>query len=249
MERPEIIVTMTATLRPEIMYVTLDSFFENLFQDWPVSLICNIDPVGGQKYLEDEVANVCRKYFKKNLIMFSTKAHFGRAFYKCWRMIGASDSLVFHLEDDWKLLRSVDLGAMVELLNQRFDILRLPQNDAGEAYKDWNLTYPFIQDCFEVPYNLRTTIGFCGHPSLLRASFVREAMHFLDPEKNPEKQLKGIDRARIKWLMHKRLGVFSKPGDKKAIEDIGRKWRQEKNIGKEGSAAFFTEWSNGFSRA
>lgn len=240
-------VTITATLRPELLDRTLFSFFNNLFGDWPVRAIMNIDPVGGGLSLVDQVDKVCRGYFKSSFVIVSNKAHFGRAFKKIWTMAGLEAPFVFHLEDDWELIRKVSLSDMLALMTEerRINILRLPQNDAPLTgnYKDWNVSYPYNGQFYEVPANLRCTIGFCGHPSLIRSSFVRQALDYLDPEMNPEKQLKGIDHKRRVWLRSLRLGVMTKPGESKAIIDTGREWRRERQIEKKGNAAFFTEWS------
>ena len=249
MEQPKIDVTITATLRPELFRRTLDSFFENCFRDWPVRAVMNVDPVGGHPSAVDEMSKLCRKYFPESFVILSDKPHFGRAFYKVWSMAGTDAPFVFHLEDDWELVRPVSLMHMVELfsVNEALSILRLPQNKAPMTgdYKDWNLLYPFNGQFYEVPANLRGTIGFCGHPSLIRTSFVRRGLAFLDRELNPEKQLKGIDAARRHWLQSCRLGVFTKPGNDRAIVDIGRKWRQDQKIVKVGPEAVFTTWAYG----
>lgn len=248
-------VTITATLRPELFEATLQSFWENIFAAYAekhkIQAIMNIDPVGGPPSAIDKMAKLCRKYFPSSFVIISEKAHFGRAFYKVWSMAGTTSPFVFHLEDDWQLVRKVSLLDMVEIFStqEALQILRLPQNDApadaGANYKDWNLLYPYNGLFYEVPISLRGTVGFCGHPSLVRSDFVRRSLHFLDKELNPEKQLKGVDFPRRRWLHNCRLGVYTQPGQPKAIKDIGRAWRQAHGIEKKGVQAFFTEWVYG----
>lgn len=244
--KQEIDITITATLRPELLERTLQSFFSNMFLDWPVRAIINVDYAGGPVSAVSEIQRIMRKYFSRIVMILSETPHFGRAFHKVWSLAGTDCRYVFHLEDDWELTRFLPIGCLIEEMSKdsKLAILRLPQNDAPLVgdYKDWNLFYPYNGCFYEVPKQLLPTVGFCGHPSLIRSDFVRTSLMFLDRDLNPEKQLKGICRGRIKWLSNCRLGVFCRPGESKAIVDIGRKWREEKGIGKQGPDAIFTNW-------
>jgi hypothetical protein len=59
-------VVITATLRPEILDLTLTSFLKKfLAQISTTLLIINIDPVGDATCCADDVLAVCRRYFSQ----------------------------------------------------------------------------------------------------------------------------------------------------------------------------------------
>jgi hypothetical protein len=63
MKKIKIDVVLIATLRPEILEITLNSFYHKLLKNFDVRLIVNVDPIGDKKYTQQDVINVCKKYF------------------------------------------------------------------------------------------------------------------------------------------------------------------------------------------
>jgi len=240
-------ITITATRRHRVLRQTLESFKRNLFKDYPVRIIINIDPIGPD--IDQEYCfTVCEYVFPSTeiAIRMPPAAHFGRAFKWVWNQ--ARTNYVFHLEDDWELVREIDLQKMLNILNCNKDLalLRLPQFNAGPAtMKNWNLFYPWNGEFFECPEDLRITAGFCGHPSLIRGEFIRNTVLYIDTERNPEKQFHGggpqkiLDEV-VKW----RYGVFSRPEAPYAIRDLGRPWMAENGLQKKGPKAWFLEWES-----
>lgn len=260
-------ITITATQRHEILRRTLESFKKNLFKDYPIrSININIDPVGPDKdhsaCLEvclDIFANVDVKQIPTNSYIMPEgsidtiinyrapeKPNFAEGFKWAWNE--ARTNFVFHLEDDWELLREIDLNEMINMLNKHEDLalLRLPQFRSTEkTMKNWNLFYPWSGEYFKCPLDLVTTAGFCGHPSLIKGEFVQNTAPYIDITKNPEKQFhhgpKEIMEEVAKW----KFGVYSQPNMPAAIADIGRKWSVETGWQKKGPKAWFLEWEKG----
>jgi len=234
-------ITMTATIRPELIRETLGSFKRNLFLNHPCKLIINVDPVG-EKQDPAKIVDIAREYFPTVKFRISPKPHFGRAFKWCWSEVEAD--LVFHLEEDWELLQEVDLQAMINLLNLEPDlaILRLPAFKANENnMKNWNLFFKWNGRYFECPHDHRTAAGFSGHPSLIRSEFVKSTRELLIEELNPEKQFhykRIVKREVLKW----RYGVFSQPNHPAYIRDMGREWMIKNRFAKQGVKGFFTQW-------
>lgn len=241
-----IVITMTATRRPEILERTLASFRENMFTDETPDLILNVDPVGPGDLRK--VMRTARKYFPVTACRVPGRPSFPAAFKWAWLQASQAREaeFVFNLEDDWELLRPVDLEGMTATLRSSKDlaILRLPAFPAGwEHMKNWNLFYPWTGAFFECPEDLRITAGFCGHPSLIKIAFVRAAAPLLDDTRNPEKQFhRGGPAALIEEVVRWRYGVFAEPGDGPAIRDIGREWMAKAGLQKAGNKAFFTHW-------
>lgn len=234
-------LTVTACIRPQIIRRTLSSFKRNLFKDVPCRLILNVDQVGeyGTKY---EIYNIAQQFFK-GICRITETPSFPEAFIWTWSQ--TKRDFVFHLEDDWELLRPVDIYAMFRIMEKYEDlaVLRLPYKSTGlQSAKNWKYFFPFNGDFFECPEELRQEVGFCGHPSLIRGEFVRRAVVHLDPKKNPEKQFHHGNPGLIAEVLRWRYGVYAGPNEPAAIRDIGRKWMVKEGFKKAGNKAFFTEW-------
>jgi hypothetical protein len=234
-----------ATRRSGLSDRTFRSFRKNLFKRHQVNAILNVDPVGPDPDPLGVVAAV-ERYF--NLVQWHSpdQPSFPEAFKRLWSAQIPGD-YVFWLEDDWEMVVSGDLSSMIRIMDDNPDLafLRLPWKPTGSiGMKNWKYIFPFTGLFFECPASLRREVGFCGHPSLIRAEFVRNCAPWIDGTKNPEKQfhygrpelLQEVDR----W----RFGVFGFPNQPAAILDIGRDWMIKNGYRKAGSKAFFTQWEN-----
>lgn len=237
-------ITITATRRAEILSRTLASFKKNLFQGAPALAlaIINIDPVGPDP-IPGLARAAARKFFPAVLARAPRQASFPKAFKWVWSQ--TTSDFVFHLEDDWELLRPIDLDRMIEVMDHNPDlaILRLPwKRTDADSMKNWKYFFPWNGEFFECPEHLKREIGFCGHPSLIRGEFVRNAARLLDDTKNPEKQFHHGAEALLREVDKWRYGVFAEPNEPPAIRDIGREWMIENGWQKAGNKAHFTSW-------
>jgi len=237
-------VTITATRRHEILRVTLESFKKNLFKDYPIKIIINIDPVGPDKD-ENDCLRVCWDVFPKAEMLFRAPSvpNFSEAFKWVWNE--SRSNYVFHLEDDWQLMREIDLKDMINMLNRHecLALLRLPQARSTEkTMKNWNLFFPWNGEFFECPEVLKMSAGFCGHPSLIKGEFVQRTAPYIDTTKNPEKQFHHGPKEIIAEVSRWAYGVYSQPNMPSAIQDIGRKWAVQNGWCKQGTKAFFLRW-------
>jgi hypothetical protein len=236
-------VTITAVRRPEVLFETLYSFNYNLLGAHDCRAIVNVDPVGWCKN-QDDIVHVVKEFFPgNNIVCFPKDPNFSEAFRRVWDRVEAE--WVFHLEDDWKLERKVDLVEMVNIMdrNKNLASLRLPQFNSDDKHmKNWNLFFPWNGEYFECPEENKVGGGFCGHPSLIRGSFVKVCRELLDPTKNPEKQFHhgnpALNQEHIKWD----YGVYGFPGESNYITDIGRKWMVKNGYHKKGNKAWFMQW-------
>jgi len=240
-------ILMTATMRPEIIMRTLESFMNKMFcNPHFLRLIVNIDPVGGSNGMTrlDILKEVERHIpiVKSNL---PPTASFPEAFK--WIVRNSESEYVFLLEDDWELLYPIHLIDMVEIMDDEPDLalLRLPVFKSGlDSMKNWSTFYPWNGKYFECPDEKRIEMGFCGHPSLVRGSFLRECVKYLDTNKNPEKQFHRGPVQLIAEVAKYRYGVYGCLNAPSLIRDIGREWLAKTSWRKKGNKAFFTEWTN-----
>lgn len=250
-------ITMTAIRRPELHERVLKSFCEKMFctlkptdpNVW-LRFIINIDPIGLDGYGTFDIAKILNKYMTHpycHVAHDSKLANFAKALHTVWNTSREEGGdFTFHLEDDWELLQPVDLLNLIRIM-QKFptlQILRLNAFGSGQKQtKNWNKYIPWNGIFFEIPPNERGLLGFTGHPSLIRQSFVNEVVPQLNPNRNPEKQIKGKNPA-FKHLFQdpNRYGVWGVRGKGPIVRDIGRPWMIKNGYRKKGSKAWFTEY-------
>ena len=234
-------VTITACCRDDILYSTLHSFCHNFLGWADARCVINIDPLGYST--PDQVLDVCNEFFNDVVYRVAEQPNFARAFKWCWDH--AEADYVFHLEDDWLMLRDVDINVIFNLLEkyENLALLRLPAFVSGETQmKNWNKFFPYNGEFYECPAEMRTGLGFCGHPSLIKMRFVDRVRCHLRSDYNPEKIFHARGGEIHNEILRWRYGVYGKPGWRPVIRDIGRRWMIENNYRKSGSKAFFLKW-------
>lgn len=244
-------ITITATLRPGVLEKTLSSFHTRMFKPTMHlinNVFVNIDQVGPGTV--NSVTDVCEKYFprRKLTIRTSAKPSFPKAFIWTWsQTLSTNSACVFHLEDDWELLREVNLQRLFLILYLYPDLasLRLSAFSSGtHIMKCWDKFISWNGTFFEIPPNLRGLLGFCGHPSLIRKEFIQYVLPHLDDTKNPEKQIKGGHSVIGAYINGHRFGVYQEQDSPAMVRDIGRQWMIKAGYRKSGSKAWFTQWES-----
>lgn len=238
---------MTAVRRPEIIYKTLSSFANNLFNQELLEssrLIINIDPVGGPKECIDLIKDICYSFFLDRVTFrIPEKPNFSAAFKWLWKQTTAD--YVFHLEDDWELIRRININEIINVLDSESDLslMRLPMFRSGfSIMKNWNRFYPWNGKYFECPKELKRSVGFCGHPSIIKKEFIKAIVDHINVMYNPEKQFHRGSVQILKTVDKYRFGVWGPQNSDPAIIDLGRDWLRNKPWQKKGTKAFFTEW-------
>jgi len=238
----DIDVTITACRRPKVLARTMVSFYENMLSGHKCRAAINIDPIGDGD--EQETLVNCQIACNIGAYRLPKQANFSKAFKWVWQNKGDAE-FVLHLEDDWELLKKVNIEHMANMLRRhpKLALLRLPQFKAdGDKMKNWNKFFPWNGEYFECPEELKMSVGFCGHPSLIKREFIDNTVNYIDTNKNPEKQFhrgpKEIMEEVAKWS----YGVYGTPKESAFIRDIGRKWMIENKWKKKGSKAYFMEW-------
>lgn len=248
-------ITCTATLRPELLKITLDSHINRLFSDSikEANFIINIDQVGINDFSKKnidlklvEIIDLISSYgFSSINVNVSQEPNFASAFW--WCMNNIKSDYFFHLEEDWELLIDIDFKKMFDIItsNKYIAHLRLSAfNSELYSLKNWNKYLYWNGVYYEVNQEDKSTIGWCGHPSLNRSIFIKECMNYINLELNPEKELKGRRYNHpINSVFNKyNFGCYHPRNQTKAINDIGRKWMVENGWKKKGCKAFFTNW-------
>ena len=248
-------ITCTATLRPELLKVTLDSHIKYLFKKDAVKgrLIINVDVTGTKTTCKDEQVYLLQKIeeivhetpFYEKVIRVSYIPNFPDAFNWCMRQ--TKTRMVFNLEEDWEMLLPIDFEKMWEVFKEQKNLvhLRLSAFRSEEnTLKNWNRFLRWNGKYYEVSEEERGIIGWAGHPSLNRTNFMYGCLVLIDNKLNPEKQIKSrrYPHSMNHFLQEHRFGSFHLRSSPPAIKDIGRQWMILNGWEKAGNKAFFTHW-------
>jgi len=238
-------VCTTATYRPELLERTFCSFKENLFLDeHEYRLVINVDPVGSDTKKEVQVIRVCDKYFRFVKANFPKQPHFGHAFVWCWQNV--ETPIVFHLEEDWELMQKVDVNHMLQMFTKYPTLASLRLNmfkSVDGVTKNWSHFHKHNGDFFPIPPEEKGLLGWCGHPGFTTLHFIKTVIPHINPERNPEKQIKGHNSNFGHLFRDHEFGVYSPPNSPPVVRDIGRRWMVENGYAKKGkNKAIFTVW-------
>lgn len=231
-------ITTTATIRPGVLDRTLTSFRQKLFKNVPCRLIINVDPIGIAKKRPDDVIYIAKKHFADVVYNIPEKPSFPKAWIWCWKQVTAD--WVFHLEEDWLLMRPVNINHMIGILENNPTIAALRM----AKMKITNLNFfssRYIQkDGFLLAMNRKKSFG--GNPQLIRGDFVKQAREYMIEDRNPEKQFRaGTPVVYENVVKHWDYAVYGRVGDPMLVQDIGTSWKKHNGFVKKGGAGFL-EW-------
>lgn len=246
-------VAVIATLRPDLLRRTLNSFISNLWGEYAADahFYVNVDKIGCE---ESEIEDKCREImvllhtlFGKNSVTINYKEpHFPTAW--LWGIQRTTQRLVFHLEEDWIVNYKHDFGKMFAMFKKypKLRHLRLNQFVStiehtklwGKYFANWNGDFFDIEEAGIAP------VGWCGHPSLNDGYWLRAVASDINPQRNPEKQFHYYPNIVNKWVLGGQYGIFQPQSCGRAIKDIGRVWMKEHGYEKTGgvNCEWFTHW-------
>jgi len=214
--------TTTAVSRPAIIDKTYASFQKNL-KDIDLkecTLYINIDPFPPDSN-RAKVVEVCKRYFKTVVYRTPSEANFTGAINWLWTQ--ATSPLIFHIEDDWKLVKPVSLMKLISFFTTNPYLLQVALR-----------AYPYKYD------------RCCLSPSLIAKKFYKSVAGNLDESLNPEVQLRGhvfgIDLpSKDMGISHKgKVVVF--PEKDIVLKDMGRAWIEQTHFTRPPKKNQFTSW-------
>ena len=209
-------ITTSATIRPALLERTLSSFRSGMLSnDYEYRFIINIDPIG-ESASADDVLNVARSHFKEVIFRKPDVPCFAGAVIWCWQQ--TTSDIVFHLEDDWVLLQPVNLASALKT------IADFPQYDSFRLSKRY---VPVTNESRVQPSN-RNRLAL--NPVFIRNSFIQQAVRYMLPTKNPEKQLRITDPECGDFIKKTQHGIYVEQGPGPIIIDIGREWMEQTKL-------------------
>jgi len=240
-------IAITATIRPKLLDHTLKSFYDNCFTDYcykiknnNLHIVINVDPVGDTKIFKQyHMIDICRKYTANITYNTPRKPNFAKAVKWVWS--NCTSDYVFHLEDDWQLNRYVDLKKLINYLKY----------DTVSAIKLYKKTYPYEEPyrMFDVEYGYNGDDLFIAsdsgtqfglNPTLIKKSYIDEALPLMVDDLNPEKQFRRKNPKMKDFVLSHKYGIYGMPGDSELVTDIGTIWREKRKIIKPKGSTFIT---------
>ncbi len=210
METKTIDVCVIATLRPEIIKVTLESFLNKVSYTGKFRFLINLDMVPYKNmfkmYDVYEMINIVLKEHQYEI--FLGKGNFAKAVKESWKR--TESEYVLHLEDDWEFIRNIDLDEVIRLMMGPNTYIRFPKIKAAQ-YK-----------CLD---------KLALQPSLWCGLIVRYLSSLMNDNQDPEKQLRENDQ-NIKISNCVKRIIKKDLGRRGMVKDIGTKWREKNNISK-----------------
>jgi hypothetical protein len=195
-------VGITATVRPEVLDLTLFSFYKHfLHQFGETRLIVNVDPLGMERQQASDVFAVCRRYSSQVVSRCPTQASFSSAVKWCWEQVESAAFL--HLEDDWLLKKPIRLEKVFSRLATSDDAASVRFNLSKNPATD-----PPLSPCLSL------------NPSIIRKAFIEQALPLFSCGEDPEKQFH-----KVAALAHWKYFYYGAPGESACVIDIGKKWR------------------------
>ncbi|MCI0336618.1 MAG: hypothetical protein L0226_03505 [Acidobacteria bacterium] len=207
-------IVITATLRPELIDLTLASFFKNLLKQFnAVRLIINIDPVGDHRCNAHDILSISRRYAGNIVHRCPEEPSFSSAVKWCWEQV--ETQFFLHLEDDWLLKKPVSKEAVLGLFDQDCDIATVRFNRSTNSDEE-----PVSSPCFSL------------NPSIMRKEFIDEALPFFRCDLDPEKQFCILEGEKEEILSHWKFVCYGSANESSYVIDTGRRWRKFMNFGK-----------------
>jgi hypothetical protein len=206
-------VTMTATRRPDLVSTTMASFQKMLFDRLTVrTFYLNIDPVWGTEQQGEEVEAVARKYFRNVEVRRPLKASYGGAVKWLWEQ--PQTEWFLHMEDDWIMTNPISLRRLSKQMASGASQIKLANWSRIGRYKR------------------PPTLGLC--PLFSSTQFARLAAAKMNAEFDPDKQFRNHTNMPLEAAVSGHYAVyFGGAFTPRSLIDIGRDWRQDRNIEKQ----------------
>lgn len=233
-------ITMTSVIRPGLLDRTLRSICDKICTDKNrFRLIINVDPIGS-KLKPMKVVKTAEKYFDNITYNIAKEPSFAKAVKWVWKNSDAP--YIFHIEDDWLINRPIDVDDMINILkkNVKLSSLRLYKSKTPKRKKftTFACNWVYNEDGFYLSKDWKKQFGL--NPILIKREFINQALPRMRDNVNPEKQFRYSQDYMRKVIKDWQYGLYSKPGERAAVTDIGREWIKKTEFAKPNRGTFLT---------
>jgi hypothetical protein len=234
---PSLALTILAGSRPELLRQTLDSFKEQLLPNFIFAeVFANIDLWGGTAAEQNCCIGLVKELFPGASISAPAQPSYGRAIQWLWSQPSAD--FVLHIEDDWLLLDGIFPDRVFPILDGDTRVVTFGSKEHrpdrmfrkyGDRYYRDSLKKRFFG--FTFPGKTYNKHGVS--PGFFERSFAGTWASLLNPSLDPEKQIQpAINPALFDYVADYRRYLLLGDGGEPLIRDIGREWREVRQINK-----------------
>ena len=236
-------ITMTATLRPKIFNETLLGIKKYIIGGKDLerfTLIVNIDRAG-EDVPPKQLIKISKKHFINVKYNISDSPSFPKAVKWVWSQSTAN--YIFHIEDDWRFLKKIDIENMIRILKKHKELssLRLYKLNTPnrKVFKTFMCKWVYQEeDGFYLACDWKKQFGL--NPILIKKEFIDEALPKMVDNVNPEKQFRDTQEYMRDIIKKWKYGLYCAPGQTKTVEDIGRIWANRNKLSKPKKGTFIT---------
>jgi len=231
-------VCIIATVRPEVLKMTLQSFTKNLLNQFDCRAIINVDPVGDTaRCAQMDVVHLCREYFPRVVYRTPDTPSFAGAVKWAWQQVETDWFL--HLEDDWLLTKRVDAEPFVSAFQDAMVVNIIV--GSRRRKKDAALVQQRIADGRLKPYSddAKRARSFVLMPGFMRNSYFKQMADIMEQDKDPEFQYMGAPNKLITPDFPEPIFLWR---TQPLLIDSGRKWRKAMRLGKNRECAVDDTW-------
>ena len=224
--KPKLDVVIIATVRADILRLTLASFTKKLLHQFDCRAIINVDPLGEtDRNTPMDIVNICREYFAEVIYKVPHKPSFAKAVQWGWQQVNSE--LFFVLEDDWVLKHNVDGQTFIKQFNNA-NVVNVVLNKYGTE-KTLQSANKAVGDIKKIDDFVIVSPPFLN-PSFHRTAYIKELLNNFDVNDDPAFQFDKNEKHKTNsyqspialWHLQKNPMII----------DIGRIWRRKYFIGK-----------------
>lgn len=218
-------IAMTAAIRPDILERTLSSLKRYLIWGGEFRLFADIAPVGDLKYTVGEVMEVIASHFDSYKVRTLTDSPQADALKWSWQ--STQTEYLLQWEDDWELKSPVNLETVIDFMDQDPKIGMVYFDRFGKSvldYSGYKDKFTYLHSGF---WERKMEKSLGGPPALLRASYAREVLPFIDGYTC----LDILSREpRVQPILDKWRTFVYTATTGHLVEDIGKQWKEERGI-------------------
>ncbi len=225
MKSQSIDIAMTAALRPRILYRTLSSIWGYLKWSGGFRLVVDIAPVGDLRHTQNDVLDVVRRHFPNGYEVRAAKDS-PQADALKWTWEKARGPFFLQWEDDWTMVRDIDLSIPLHFMEQNHDtgmvvFDRVEKPIYSTRYKR---NFQYLNNGF---WRRHSEKSLGGPPALVKKEFADDVCQIVNGDvcldilsRRPEAE--GIlSRWQIYVYAVDPIGI---------VQDIGKEWMQSQNL-------------------
>jgi hypothetical protein len=235
-------ISLVSGRRPDLLSKTLSSFSTRIFRHFDVSnFYANIDPIFGDKADEQACIDIIIEHFPRASINIPQTPSFGKAVSTLWRQ--GSERPLLHLEDDWIVLEDVTPESITDAFSPGVGMVAFAHKRRSPNEPDFGTRLSKIK-LLGITVRRRLFNGWGTSPCFIRGGLSSRFGILINPELDPEKQVLHEKNPKLCRLQSSfKYRKIWRQDSGPLIEDIGREWREQRNIEKRlrGAKAYWVE--------